>query len=69
MQPVEHPMSQVRGSSLEPGCGGTGTAERSYPVSEVSDLPEETPRLRSGVARRRPPRVPEARSVDLEEPP
>ena len=29
-----------------PGCNGTGTAERSYPASEVSGGREETPRVR-----------------------
>ena len=29
-----------------PGCDGAGTAERSYPASEVSGGQEETPRVR-----------------------
>ena len=65
-----------------PGCDGAGTAERSYPVSEVrgggqKELPSvrgqwwpggDTPRPRSGAARRSH-LAPEARGGDPEEPP
>ena len=65
-----------------PGCDGTGTAKRSYPVSEVSGGWEGTPRVRGqgrpgeatshprpGVVTLRRPPEPEARGSSWEEPP
>ena len=48
-----------------PGCYGSGMAERSYPVSEVSGGREELPRVRD----QRSHPEPEARGGSWEEPP
>ena len=42
-------LAHVRGQGQRPrvpGCDGAGTAERSYPASEVSGGREETPHIR-----------------------